>query len=320
MTRLGQRPSPGSPRRRWPGAIAATSLLLTVIVWVADGSEAQTDLPFDVDVSKITDLVNGETIEINVRTSPGTTIYPGAESEVRTCRSQTADYSPAQFDNVGGDMCVVNRASLSEVDESVDNDFLHRFPDNGPEAGRRAIAILRPGQGTAHWQQGGEHELTCDQEHPCQLVSDIHLQTGTGAPRPSSTPDPTSCWASGPTPASPGAPGPPPGPSSRACPTGCRTPGSPGRARLPGGRRPAAHRRLLRDRGEGARTFAAGTVTSPTAGSATDPASIRRRSGRWCRCRSALNAVVVAVGGGYTGRVDGTWPIDLPATATSSSG
>ena len=173
--------------RRWPGAVAATSLLLTVVVWVTDGSgsAAQTADPFTIDVSKTTDLVSGESIEVNVRTTEGTVIHAAADSEVRTCRAQAADYTAAQFDNIGAPgTCVVNRAPLSPVDESLDDNLLYRFPDSGPEHGRRAITTLRPGQGTANWRLGGvEQSLTCDVDHPCQLVFRLQIQSGTAAPR-----------------------------------------------------------------------------------------------------------------------------------------
>jgi hypothetical protein len=65
---------------------------------------------------------------------------------------------------------------VQATDESVDNDLLHRFPDN-----RRAFTTLRPGVGVAHWLQNGvEQEMPCGPEDRCRLVFRLRLQHANG--------------------------------------------------------------------------------------------------------------------------------------------
>jgi len=178
--------SPGRPRgrqllrRRWVVLLVPTALALLVVPRVAGSpgsSAAQATDPFTVEVSKTTDLVSGETIEVNFRTSAGSIVHPGTRSDVYTCALQGADsYVKADFSD---GTCVPLGVRLQEADVSQDSDHFYRFPDSGAEQGRRGIAILRPGVGTGNWRRAGvDFSLTCGPANPCRLVYDLFVQTG----------------------------------------------------------------------------------------------------------------------------------------------
>lgn len=170
-------------RPRWGGLFAAAAVILTLATWVApvEPSTAQAEKPYTVEVSKFTDLVSGEVIEVDLRTVEGTIVYPGVPSQVYTCRSLPGhDYTAADLTN---GTCLPRGVRLSELDSSLDGDLFRRFPDAGPEQGRRAIAILRPGVGPGNWVQNGvNHSLMCGPDDPCRLVYRIQTQTGADSP------------------------------------------------------------------------------------------------------------------------------------------
>jgi hypothetical protein len=174
---------PDERRRLGPrvGALlgVAAVLLAALIPSATAGTPAR---PTDVDpwsaakvtVTPTSALGDGRRISINVKTSSPTFIIESAEAQ--ECRggvsyAPSASIEPAPDFTLGGDNCPQVHISTSS-DGRVSDQYVN--PDAGLPAGE--TFTMKVGTGPTDWTNsvtGKRTSLTCDQDHPCSLVVEL---------------------------------------------------------------------------------------------------------------------------------------------------
>jgi hypothetical protein len=165
--------------RRRTAVLLATATVAASFGWaLAPGpSSAQTaDPPFTVDVSRTTDLLDGDLVDVTVRANPGTSLQAdtGERTGLYICRPGVAYASGADVSFLGGNCPEHNEVSTSSQSYAR----LYALAD-----GTRAEGDIAVGVGVAEWEVGFppvKFTLGCGPEAPCLLVVRLLASVGGG--------------------------------------------------------------------------------------------------------------------------------------------
>lgn len=165
----------GAVRARRAGSALLVVLLVGVgLVFLPPGAGPAAALPspVTVTVTPTSEVIDGQRLTINIKTSASHPVY---QAEAQVCRPGV-DYAistgprPAPDFALGGENCPKNGLSTS-AQGTVSSQFTFRYAPT-PEG---ETMYLRVGVGVVAWttNDGAEQTLRCDEANPCVLVVQV---------------------------------------------------------------------------------------------------------------------------------------------------
>lgn len=160
-------------RTRLLYAFSACCLVAAVLTGPMSGPGAPpagaSDLPFTLEVSATTGLVDGEPVSITVRADAGQRV--GSSGLIYICRADATYTSNADLQPYTAGNCP--NAPISS------SGSLLPWPIRSYPTGSTSVSTVRMGTGTVEWGPGvdpDQFSLTCDPDNPCRLVIDIPIE------------------------------------------------------------------------------------------------------------------------------------------------
>lgn len=173
--------SPASGSRRFVagssaflGAVAIVTLLVVTVLPLGErrAQAVNATTPWTVTVSPTTDLTDGARVRINLRTDAN---HPISSAKAQVCRSgvnygTSTFFVPNEDFRIGGENCPsVPISTSAELSVQAGNTYTNAVRPSGDTF---AISV---GVGTVTWNDavGQARSLTCDAQHPCDLVVQV---------------------------------------------------------------------------------------------------------------------------------------------------
>jgi hypothetical protein len=160
-------------RARLLYAFSACCLLTALLTGPLSGARAPAaradDLPYTLEVSPTTGLVDGQAVSVVVRAATGQRI--GSSGLIYICRADATYTSNADLQPYTAGKCP--NAPISS------SGSLLPWPIRSYPNGSTSVSTVRMGTGTTQWGPAGDPDqfsLTCDPANPCRLVIEIPVE------------------------------------------------------------------------------------------------------------------------------------------------